>query len=222
MPARNFESLESRTLFAAAPPVATIVQAGGVLDVVGTKKADDIHVRLNADGVTLEVAHNGQLLGSYDASTVALVRVDAGKGHDNVHLDANVLVNAQLAGGVGNDILVGGGGNDHLLGMAGKDNLSGGDGDDSLDGAAASDLLSGGNGDDQLNGGAAPDTLDGGDGDDTITGGKGRDALLGGLGVDVFIGQDREWELVDLATEDTYTYLINPFDFLDGILDVIL
>src|SRR5439155_19431067 len=118
----------------AAPLVATVVQNGGVVDVVGTKTADDIHVALNADGVHLEVSHNGALIGSFDLGTVSLVRVDAGKGNDNVHVDANVLVSTQLTGNKGNDILVGGGGNDILLGNQGKDSLSGGDGNDQLDG----------------------------------------------------------------------------------------
>src|SRR2546423_15031848 len=138
---RNVETVESRTFLSAAPLVATVVQNGGVVDVVGTKKADDIHVGLNADGVTLEVSHNGVLLGSFDVGTVSLVRVDAGKGNDNVHLDADVMVNAQLTGNNGNDILVGGGGADLLLGNQGKDSLSGGDGSDQLDGGGGKDIL---------------------------------------------------------------------------------
>ena len=42
---RYLESLENRTLFAAAPAVATATLVGANLSVVGTKKADDIHVR---------------------------------------------------------------------------------------------------------------------------------------------------------------------------------
>lgn len=215
---RTVETLESRTLFAVAP-VPTIVQAGGVIDVVGTKRADDIHVRLSADLANLEVAHNSVLLGSYAVGTVALVRVDAGKGHDNVHVDANVLVATNLNGNVGNDILVGGGGIDTLLGMQGKDSLSGGEGNDQLDGGVGKDVLTGGAGDDHLLGGNAPDVIDGGAGIDTITGGKGRDALTGGTEADVFIGDDKVWELADLAPEDSYTFNLNPFDLIDGIFD---
>ena len=214
---RNIESLEGRTLFAAAPAVATIVEVGGVVDVVGTKKADEIHVRLNAD--VLEVAHNGTVLGSYNASLITLVRVDGGKGHDNLHVDANVLVATHLTGGVGNDVLVGGAGADRLMGMQGKDNMSGGEGNDYLDGAQAPDVLSGGLGDDQLLGGHGLDTVDAGEGNDTITGGKGRDALTGGLGADVFVGDDKTWELRDLAPEDTYTFNLNPFEIIDDIFN---
>ena len=214
---RNFEVLESRRLFAAVPPVATVVEAGGVVDVTGTKKADDIHVRLNADGVTLEVAHNGVLLGSF--SSVSLVRVNAGKGHDNVHVDANVLVNTQLTGDKGHDILVGGGGNDMLIGGAGRDQLTGDAGDDNLDGGNGADVLVAGLGNDLLLGGNGKDTLDAGDGDDNITGGNGRDAITGGAGADLFANSDKVWELVDLGAEDTYTINVNPFDLIDDIWD---
>ncbi len=216
---RTLESLESRTLFAAAPVVPTVVQVGATIEVVGTKWGDDIHVRLSADVTSLEVLHNGQQLGSYALDTIALVRVDGGKGHDNLHLDANVMVAAHLAGGAGNDILVGGGLGDHLRGMLGKDNLSGGDGNDLLDGAQAPDVLSGGAGDDRIFGGHGMDVLDGGFGVDILTGGKGWDALTGGEGVDSFIGSDQFWELRDFwAAIEIYTFL-SPKDIIGGIID---
>jgi len=217
---RTLESLESRTLFAAAPVVPTIVQAGMTIDVVGTKRADDVHVRLSADLASVEVLHNGQTLGSYLLNTVALVRVDGGKGSDVLHVDANVLLSAHLTGGAGNDVLVGGGGADQLRGMQGKDNLSGGDGNDLLDGAQAPDVLAGGAGDDQCLGGHGLDVIDGGFGIDIITGGKGRDALTGGFDADVFIGDDQLWELRDYsAGEDAYTFNLNPFDIIDDFFN---
>jgi Ca2+-binding RTX toxin-like protein len=221
MSVRNFEVLESRRLFAAAPPVATIVEAGGVVDVTGTRKADDIHVRLNADGVTLEVAHNGVVLGSYSAGAVSLVRVNAGKGHDNVHVDASVLVSTQLTGDKGNDILVGGGGNDTLLGGAGRDQLTGDAGSDYLQGDNGADVLSAGLGDDILVGNNGGDTLDGGEGNDNLTGGNGRDNITGGGGADLFANSDKTWELRDLGGEDTYTINVNPFEIIDDAFDLI-
>jgi Ca2+-binding RTX toxin-like protein len=216
---RNVESLESRTFLSAAPLVATAVQnLDGSVDVVGTKKADDIHVALNADGVHLDVSHNLLLIGSFDLSTVTLLRIDAGKGNDSVHLDANVMVNAQINGNKGNDILVGGGGADVLLGAQGKDSLTGGDGDDQLDGGVASDLLFGGNGNDHLQGGNGKDVLDGGLGNDLITGGKSLDSITGGEGADTFDGADKVWELHDLnPLEDSYTISLNPLDYLGDI-----
>ena len=181
---RYLEGLESRTLFAAAPPVATATLVGADLQVVGTKKADDIHVRLSADALNVEVAHNGNVIASHAVGVIAMVTVDAGKGHDNVHIDANVMVNASLTGGVGNDTLVGSMlGLNVLVGGAGKDNLTGGNG---------------------------VDTLDAGAGNDIIVGGNGRDALTGGEGADNFAGNDKVWEFRDLnGVEDTYNLNID-------------
>ena len=213
---RTLEGLESRTLFA-----ATIVQTGATVDVVGTKSADDIHVRLSADLASLEVLRNGRRLGSYALNSVALVRIDAGRGNDHVHVDANVMVASHLTGGVGNDILVGGGLDDYLRGMQGKDSLSGGDGDDILDGAQAMDVLTGGAGGDRLLGGDGLDVLDGGLGIDSITGGRGLDWLTGGDGADIFIGGDRVRELRDLTEEDSHTFSHTPFDDMDDVIDII-
>jgi Ca2+-binding RTX toxin-like protein len=216
--ASTFETLESRRLFAAVPPVATVVEAGGVVDVTGTKKADDIHVRLNADGVTLEVAHNGVVIGSYAASAVSLVRVDAGKGNDNVHVDANVLVATSLNGNVGNDVLVAGGASSTMIGGNGKDSLTGSPFADVMTGDNGKDVLSGGDGNDNMNGGNGKDVVDGGAGDDMVLGGNGRDLVTGGTGFDNFADPgDKIWELVDVnASEDTYSINI---DFGDLIPD---
>ena len=55
-----------------------------------------------------------------------------------------------LAGGIGNDTLIGNGGNDVLNGGVGADNLSGGDGDDLLYIDAEDTSLSGGLGQDAV------------------------------------------------------------------------
>ena len=49
------------------------------------------------------------------------------------------LVNVNLAGGDGDDVLLGAGGGDHLAGDAGGDLLLGGDGNDVLDGGSEVD-----------------------------------------------------------------------------------
>src|SRR4051812_37504283 len=91
----TFEGLEGRTLFAAVPAAATL-GANGLLDVTGTKKADDIHVALNAGTAQLDVTANGALLGSFNVSEVSGIRVDAGNGKDTVVIDAAVTVPATL------------------------------------------------------------------------------------------------------------------------------
>lgn len=214
---RYLESLESRTLFAAAPVVATATLDGSNLVVVGTKKADDIHVRMN--GANVEVLHNGTSLAQHGASLVTMVTIDAGKGHDNVHIDADVTVNAHLTGGVGNDTLVGSMlGLNVLLGGAGKDNMTGGNLNDVLEGGNAGDILTGGAGDDNLSGGNGKDTLDAGDGNDIVVGGNGRDALTGGAGADNFAGNDKVWEFRDLnGVEDTYALNIDWGDLIPDL-----
>ena len=69
---RYLESLENRTLFAAAPAVATATLVGTNVSVVGTKKADDIHVQLSADLASVEVLHNGAAVGSFPLSSITL------------------------------------------------------------------------------------------------------------------------------------------------------
>jgi len=216
---RYLEGLESRTLFAAAPAVAMATLVGADLQVVGTKKADDIHVRLSADSLNVEVAHNGNVIASHAVGVIAMVTVDAGKGHDNVHVDANVMVNAHLTGGVGNDTLVGSAlGLNVLIGGAGKDNLSGGNLADVLQGDNGGDILVGGAGDDNLSGGNGKDSLDAGAGNDIVVGGNGRDALTGGEGADNFAGNDKLWEFVDLnGVEDTYSINIDFGDLFPDI-----
>jgi Ca2+-binding RTX toxin-like protein len=172
--ARYLESLENRTLFAAAPAVATVTLVGDNLTVVGTKKADDIHVRLSADLASVEVLHNAVSLGTFPLSSVTLVSVDAGKGHDNVHVDANVLVATNLNGNIGNDILVAGGGASTMVGGNGKDSLTGSPFADMMTGDNGSDVLSGGDGNDNINGGNGKDVIDAGLGNDLVVGGKGQ------------------------------------------------
>jgi Ca2+-binding RTX toxin-like protein len=215
---RYMENLENRTLFAAAPPVATATLVGANLSVMGTKKVDDIHVRLSADLANVEVAHNGTVVASHAVGAVSMVTIDAGKGHDNVHIDANVMVNAHLTGGVGNDTLVGSVLLNVLVGGNGRDNLTGGPLNDVLQGDNGADILVGGEGNDNLSGGNGPDSMDAGAGADILVGGKGRDALTGGEGADNFAGNDKLWEFRDLnGIEDTYTININPWDLIDDI-----
>ena len=218
---RYLENLENRTLFAAAPVVATATLDGaGNLSVTGTKKADDIHVRLSADALNVEVAHNGSVIASHATALVTTVTVDGGKGHDNLHVDANVAVNASLTGGIGNDTLVGSMlGTNVLVGGVGKDNMTGGNLNDVLDGGNGGDILTGGAGDDNLSGGNGSDTLDAGAGADIVVGGNGRDALWGGEGGDNFAGKDKLWEFRDLdGVEDTYTLNIDWGDLIPDLL----
>jgi Ca2+-binding RTX toxin-like protein len=92
-----------------------------------------------------------------------------------------------LAGGVGFNVIDGGGGNDSIEGGVVADTLRGGSGNDTLKGLAGVDLLDGGSGNDTIEGSNGKDTLLGGSGNDTLVGGIDDDTLTGGSGVDSFL-----------------------------------
>lgn len=95
-----------------------------------------------------------------------------------------------LAGGAGNDRLLGNGRANGFNGNAGDDTLNGRGGDDRLLGNAGNDRLIGGGGNDTLAGGAGNDRLIGGAGNDRLIGGPGADTLQGGPGADTFFFED--------------------------------
>jgi Ca2+-binding RTX toxin-like protein len=93
---------------------------------------------------------------------------------------------ASLAGGVGNDLLIGSNQADTLAGGAGNDTLRGGGGNDTLTGGAGNNLLAGGAGRDvfKIDWGAGLQRIDA-DGLDTVIAQYGRQALtIGALGLD--------------------------------------
>ncbi|WP_231736733.1 Calx-beta domain-containing protein [Sphingobium sp. CCH11-B1] len=103
-----------------------------------------------------------------------------------------------IAGGSGNDVLIGTQGNDFIAGDAGDDKIfllagndvgNGGTGNDMILGDAGKDLLIGGLGNDQLLGGAGIDAITGDAGADDIYGGADNDIVSGGTGDgDVVVG----------------------------------
>ncbi|HEY1379779.1 MAG TPA: calcium-binding protein, partial [Gemmataceae bacterium] len=156
------EPLEDRSLPASG--VSTTLSRG-VLSVTGTDKADIIVVRQTA-AHAVTVSANG-VIKSYTG--VNRVAVDGRAGNDKVYMDTSVTdarhiapLGAVLAGGAGNDLVVGGSGND---------TLSGGAGNDLVYGAGGNDVLDGGDGADRLYGNAGNDTLRGAAGDDVLVGG---------------------------------------------------
>lgn len=108
-----------------------------------------------------------------------VVVVDAGDGDDIVELNVEVAADGnEVAGGLGNDLLVGAFSDDQLDGGDGDDVINGRSGNDSLFGGAGNDLLFGGFGSVSLNGGAGNDTLYAGEGDSTLVGGAGSDRFV--------------------------------------------
>ena len=131
-----------------------------------TDPADDVDrgeritISMAADGETLQVQLDhptGIVYRNDTASGISKVNAYGGQGDDEVIMAEAMQVQANFAGGAGNDLLAGG----DLV-----DTLTGGAGNDVLFGYRGADLLSGGGGNDLLNGGQGSDTLDGGAGTD--------------------------------------------------------
>ncbi len=132
--------------------------------------------------------------------------IDGGAGFDIVQVVGDSGVNFNLSqahvelayGGIGNDILVGGGtasvfiaggaGEDIIIGSGANDALSGNDGNDMLDGGYGDDVLRGGRGDDLIIGGFGNDIIDGGLGNDVLQGGDGNDVFIASGGSDTVDG----------------------------------
>ncbi len=214
------EVLESRDV-----PSATL--SGGVLNIVGSSRADTVVVTLTpGDPTKLDVNENGRHR-VFNASQVTSIKANGNSGNDLIEIDQSngqITARTTLLGGAGNDTLIGGGGvdsldggngddllrgqagNDVLNGGAGQDNIDGNSGDDQILGGTGDDVLEGGSGNDTILGGAGRDELDGeegadsingGDGDDTVSGGEGTDQVTGGNGDDQFNETDDATELLD-------------------------
>jgi Ca2+-binding RTX toxin-like protein len=183
----SIETLETRVLFAAHSAGTAVLEAGTLL-VAGTRRADDIHLSLNAgDATRLDVVINGGTPVTFDlAELTAGIRIEGGNGGDTLGVDPAVSIGAVLIGGNGKDVLSGG---------AGDDRLEGGNGIDHLTGGAGRDALLGGNG---------ADVLNGGDDDDHLDGGRAKDRVTGGPGTDVFNG-DVASEILDEAADESIT-----------------
>lgn len=87
---------------------------------------------------------------SFRLDQVRRILVWGGNGNDDIEVDPQLAIPAQLMGNAGNDTLFGGSGNDILLG---------GDGNDVLDGNGGNDRLVGGAGVDTITGGLGRDTF---------------------------------------------------------------
>lgn len=110
--------------------------------------------------------------------------------YSSFHLMENV------AGGRGNDTIIGNAASNLFNGGDGNDRLYGEGGNDALSGWNGDDLLSGGAGNDFLSGDTGRDTIYGGSGNDVILGGSGQDSLYGGGGIDTF-------KFADVTTRDS-------------------
>jgi Ca2+-binding RTX toxin-like protein len=127
-----------------------------ILVVVGTQGADTIRItEVGHDGLKVRIRDRESSLkirGRIDGD-VNRILVFALDGNDQIIIDDDVDVDAQIWGGRGNDYIEGGEGNDIIWGGAGDDVIFGGDGRDILIGGTGADRLVGDAQDDILIGG---------------------------------------------------------------------
>src|SRR5439155_11455513 len=215
VPLNLFETLESRTLFAAA------VLSHGVLRVVGDgAAANTIVVANSSDGASVDVAINWttargvakNVIKSFPKTLgITQIRVRGGRmgdlisvGQANGSLGIAALdLPARVLGLAGNDVITTAGGNDVIFAGAGNDMVGAGAGLDWLRGMAGDDALDGGGDNDRLNGGFGNDALGGGGGDDLLRGEAGNDLLDGGGGNDAMFGGVGNDTLTGASGDDT-------------------
>ncbi|MBL8574911.1 MAG: calcium-binding protein [Hyphomicrobiaceae bacterium] len=151
----------------------TLVGGSGADSMDGGTGEDTLSYAGSVLGVTINLGSNSALAGDAAGDIIVNFEHLAG-GQGNDRLLGSTLANT-IDGGAGNDSIVGGSGNDVLRGDAGIDTLLGGNDNDTLFGGLDGDTL---------NGDAGNDTLNGDDGADTLAGGAGADTMDGGTGID--------------------------------------
>jgi hypothetical protein len=151
----------------------------GTLNVTGSDGGQQVALRLNGAGnqIQVDAGNDGSADFSFATTDVDAIKVKMGDGNDLARIDDS---NGSFTGGARPTTIAGGGGNDTLLGAqnppAGPpdnqvETYKGGDGNDTIDG---------GRGDDTAYLGSGNDTFrwDPGEGSDTIEGQDGTDTLL--------------------------------------------
>src|SRR4029077_20369943 len=146
----------------------------GTLRVHGDDGGQQVSLRLKAgDPSTIQVdaGDNGSADFSFDRGDVHAIQVKMGDGNDSARIDdANGAftdtIPTTLAGGDGNDTLVGG----QTVPVAQNETFKGGDGNDLVDGGKGNDTAYLGSGNDTFrwDNGDGSDTIEGQDGTDTI------------------------------------------------------
>ncbi len=147
------EALEDRRLLSA------VIFDRSVLLLVGNpSSANNINVKLNADGKSVQARVN-DVVRTVPLSQVQTIRAFGGNANDNIILDSKLTMPAYVQAGGGNDVIQGNGGHDTLYGGAGNDYLTAGIGGSMVFGQVGNDTLVGGNGADKLDGGTGGNVI---------------------------------------------------------------
>jgi Ca2+-binding RTX toxin-like protein len=150
--------------------------AHGTLEVKGGPHGNAVALRLgDRTQVQVDVGDDGSADFAFARSDLGAIKVNMGNGDDAVRVDDTNgtftdSIPTTIAGGAGDDSLIGGGGAETFDGGKGNDIVAGGRGDDTADLGDGNDVFS----------------WDPGEGSDVIDGQGGRDRMLfnGGAGAD--------------------------------------
>jgi len=129
----NCDVLEARVI----PAVATM--ASGVLTIIGDPEDD--RIRVLGDGSQIRVWDGTADLGSFASFALSKIVIRGGTGNDTITVSKLVTQSTDIAGGIGHDILMAGGGPGSLRGGPGNDTLVGGIGGTVFDGGPGTDTL---------------------------------------------------------------------------------
>jgi Ca2+-binding RTX toxin-like protein len=178
----RFEVLEDRKV-----PAVLAFFNDGQLSVLGDAAANNVVVAADSAGV-IRVQNNGVdvpiALGSPTTANTRLISLTGDGGNDFLRVDNSVgLIQASIAGGLGDDTLQAGRGNSLLSGDAGNDLLISGFGNDVMLGGAGNDIL-------RWDPGTINDVMEGGTGYDIVQ----------VIGNDTFMGQ---------PANDSFTFRAN-------------
>ena len=153
----------------AASPVLAAGVVDGTLQITGAPRPERIALRLSSVGsgqLVVDVGDDGSAEHTFDLTTFRAIVVDARSGDDIVRIDdANGAFTTTKA-----TTIAGGNGNDTLVGGSGAETFDGGRGNDVADGNGGADTAFLGSGDDVF-------VWDPGDGSDRFEGGAGSDTM---------------------------------------------
>ena len=133
----------------------------GTLQITGNGASDKLLLAPNGTSLVLDVGEDGTADFTFDQSTFTGVLIDAAGGDDEVRILNGITQPIDIAGG---------GGDDTILGGSGAETIDAGPGNDFVDGNIGADKASLGSGNDTFQ-------WDPGDGSDTVDGDAGRDRL---------------------------------------------
>ena len=168
------------TLLVHIGPHAHLRQQGDLSD-----GDDNVLIKLSPDQTQIVVSAFGI---EQPFSDVTSIFIDGGRGDDRIEIAAEVITPALIYGGIGDDLIIAGGGPATIHGGQGNDTIYGSSTDDVIYGEDGDDLIYGQNGNDNIYGGDGNDTIYGGQGDDRIFGETGNDLLYGNQGNDLIVG----------------------------------